>query len=286
MPADQPASLPYTLSRPENWRGGLIVSSPHSGRAYPDWFLRRTRLDAHALRASEDAFVDHLVEPALGAGAVVLTALVPRAVVDLNRARDDLDPAVIADVDTNPSARSRAGLGVIPRIVARDQPIRDALLPRAEAEIWLSHLWQPYHDMLDRLIAEAVAKFGQAVLIDMHSMPHSAIARQVGRPQMVLGNLWGRAASDRISKGVGDIITRAGFRLGWNTPFAGAYILDRHGNPDTGRHAIQIEIDRSLYMNEDLIRPHDNFTPLVSLFGGMWGQIAGLCAQIASETDP
>lgn len=278
---DQMRQPNFRLRRPKLWRGGLILASPHSGRDYPDWFLAHSALDPLELRASEDAFVDRLIAPARALGAVVLSARVPRCVVDLNRARDDLDPAAIEGVKGVPSARSRAGLGVIPRVVARDRPIRARPIPRAEAESRLTMLWQPYHDALDALMAEAVARFGQAVLIDVHSMPHDAVSQLADPPQMVLGDLWGESAGAWLSHGVAAAVAGEGLHLSRNIPFAGAHILARHGRPQARRHALQLEIDRALYMDEARVRPSGNFSGLAASLERLWQQIAELCDQRA-----
>lgn len=272
----------FRLRRPKQWRGGLILASPHSGRDYPDWFLAHSALDPLELRTSEDAFVDRLIAPARALGAVVLSARVPRCVVDLNRARDDLDPAAIEGVKGAPSARSRAGLGVIPRVVARGRPIRARPLTRDEAEARLATLWQPYHDALDALMAEAVARFGQAVLIDVHSMPHDAVARLVHPPQVVLGDLWGASAGGWLRHAVAGAVTDEGLRLSRNVPFAGAHILARHGRPLARRHAVQLEIDRSLYMDEAKVRPNGGFPALSATLGRLWLKIAELCDERAA----
>ena len=157
----------YALTRPAVWRGGLIVASPHSGRGYPPDFLARARLTEAQLRSSEDAFVDRLIAPALAAGAVTLSAATGRAVVDLNRARDDLDPLAVEGAPAPPASnvRTLAGLGVIPRVVAHGRAIADHPMPRGEAERLLDAFWQPYHDVLAGLMDEAVARFGHLSLI-------------------------------------------------------------------------------------------------------------------------
>ena len=283
---DQTRPPNYRLRRPRDWRGGVILAAPHAGRDYPDWFLAHSRLDPLTLRASEDAFVDRLIAPARALGAVVLSARVPRAVVDLNRARDDLDPAAIEGVRGAASARSRAGLGVIPRVVAAGQPIRTRPIPRAEAEARLSTLWQPYHDALDGLMTEAEARFGQAVLIDVHSMPHRAVAGQENPPHLVLGDLWGKSAGAWLRRGVADAVAAEGLRLARNVPFAGAHILTRHGRPDHRRHALQLEIDRALYMDEARICPSDDFPAMAVTLRRIWERIVQLCDQRARTRQP
>jgi len=255
----------YRLERPETRAGSVIVASPHSGRHYPWHFIRRTMLDERAIRSSEDAFVDMLVAEAPALGAPLLAAEYPRAFLDLNRAADELDPAVVEGARqgvVNP--RISSGLGVIPRVVAGGREIYRGKLSHAEARERIEKVWHPYHTCLDGLVQQAVAQAGEALLLDFHSMPHEAldaVARKPGqrRPDVVLGDRFGASASatlmDRLEAG----FASAGLSVSRNSPFAGAYIVQHYGRPSRGRHAIQIEIDRSLYMNEALIRPNGNF---------------------------
>lgn len=271
-----PPSLTFREDRPARWRGGLIVASPHSGRDYPDWFLAESQLGAHELRSSEDAFVDHLAAPARDHGAVVLTARWPRALVDLNRDGDEFDPQVVAGTPARGvSRRAESGLGVIPRVVARGRLIRRAPLPMAEAQARVARFWQPYHERLDSLMAEARARFGRAVLVDLHSMPREATSH-LSRPlpDAVVGDLCGRSAASDISAAVAGALSGAGLRLRMNVPFAGAYILTRHGRPAEGRHAVQVELDRALYMNEAQILPHEGMARLTAQMGRFFAALA------------
>jgi len=255
----------YRLERPETRVGSVIVASPHSGRHYPWGFVRKTMLDDRAIRSSEDAFVDILVAAAPALGAPLLAAEYPRAFLDLNRAPDELDPAVIDGVvrgAVNP--RISSGLGVIPRVVAGGRVIYRGKLSRAEAEDRVARVWHPYHACLEGLVQEALAEVGQAVLLDFHSMPHEALdalSRKPGqsRPEVVLGDRFGASAAPHIVDRLEAAFTAAGLTVSRNTPFAGAYIAQHYGRPSRGRHAVQVEIDRSLYMNEQLIRPNGNF---------------------------
>ena len=269
------SSVTYDLAYPAVWWGGLIVASPHSGRDYPDWFLRQTRLGEAQLRSSEDAFVDQLVTPALAAGAVTLTARIPRSVVDLNRARDELDPQAVDGVEARPgNARMLAGLGVIPRVVSHGRAIHDRPMPKAEAERRLAELWQPYHDALSALMEDAVRRFGQAVLLDMHSMPREALVHLNPRPQVVLGDRHGRSAGTWLRESVRGTLLAAGFTLRMNAPFAGAYIASAYGDPGARRHVLQIEVDRSLYMDEARLRPHGGLPALIDRFGRVYRTVA------------
>jgi len=265
----------FDLMRPECWRGGLIVASPHSGRDYPDWFLRQSRLSESQLRTSEDAFVDRLAQPALGAGAVVLCARVPRSVVDLNRARDELDPQAVAGAVACPgNPRMMAGLGVIPRVVAHGRPIRDRPIAREEAERRLDALWQPYHDALAALMEEAEQRFGIAVLLDMHSMPRDALAHLSPRPEVVIGDRHGRAAAPWLRDALKGALAAEDFRLRMNAPFAGAHVVAAYGAPERGRHALQLEVDRSLYMDEARLAPHGGLARLAGRLGRVYAAVA------------
>lgn len=255
----------YRLERPEHRVGAVIVASPHSGRHYPWSFIRRTVLDERAIRSSEDAFVDMLVAEAPALGAPLLAAEYPRAFLDLNRAPDELDPAVIDGIGrgvVNP--RISSGLGVIPRVVAGGRTIYRGKLSRAEAEERIEKVWHPYHACLEGLVKETLAQSGAAVLLDFHSMPHEALeslSRKPGqaRPDVVLGDRFGASSAADIMDRLEDGFAAGGLVVSRNTPFAGAYIAQHYGQPSRGRHAVQIEIDRSLYMNEQLIRPNGNF---------------------------
>ena len=242
----------------------VVFASPHSGRDYTWSFMRKTVLNEHAIRSSEDAFVDQLFECAPEYGATFLKAGAPRAFVDLNRARDELDPALIEGVRRirhNP--RVASGLGVIPRVVANGRAIYRGKMSLHEAQERITDYWEPYHDKLQGLLDLAHARHGQTVLIDCHSMPHEAMdgVMRAGmrRPDVVLGDRFGAAASGDVVERIEAAFAAAGFVVTRNAPFAGAYITQAYGKPAIGQHAVQVEIDRSLYMNEKLIRPNGDF---------------------------
>lgn len=273
-----PDDSTYELKRPAQWQGGVIFASPHSGRIYPDWFLAESRLDAQHLRSSEDAFVDRLIATGQDHGAVLLTANVPRCVVDLNRAPDEMDPLVVSGaLPRIMSPRIMAGLGVIPRVVSQGRAIHDRPIAREEADLRISRLWHPYHRALSLLIDEAVERFGGAVLIDMHSMPRDALAHLPRpRPDFVLGDRNGVSASARISAEVSEAVTGEGFRVRRNSPFAGAYITAAYGRPRENIHVVQLEMDRSLYMDERLIEPRADFDTFAARFGRIVERLARL----------
>jgi len=254
----------YDVSHPEKRSSCVVFASPHSGRDYPWSFLRRTVLDERTIRSSEDAFVDQLFDAAPQFGAPLLRAGAPRAFVDLNRSAEELDPAVIEGVRRqghNP--RISSGLGVIPRVVANGRAIYRGKITMQEADRRIDQYWKPYHQMLQKLLDGALQFHGQAVLIDCHSMPHEAMdgmARGgMTRPNVVLGDRFGAAAGAEIMDRVEAAFASAGFNVVRNAPFAGAYITQAYGRPSRNQHAVQVEIDRSLYMDERAIRPHAGF---------------------------
>tara|TARA_R110002124_G_scaffold104254_3_gene253937 strand:+ start:1710 stop:2471 length:762 start_codon:yes stop_codon:yes gene_type:complete len=226
--------------------------------------LRTTVLNEHQVRSSEDAFVDKLFDCAPRFGASFLKAGAPRAFVDLNRAADELDPALIEGVrPKGHNPRVASGLGVVPRVVANGRAIYRGKLSLEEVERRIDLYWRPYHGMLQQLLDSAHRRHGQAVLIDCHSMPHEAMDSVVRggmkRPDVVLGDRFGAAASGEVVDRIEAAFVAAGFVVTRNAPFAGAYITQAYGRPTRGQHAVQVEIDRSLYMNEALVRPNGSF---------------------------
>ncbi|MGX0877756.1 N-formylglutamate amidohydrolase [Roseovarius sp. MBR-154] len=271
----------YHLIHPERRTTSVVFASPHSGRDYPWTFLRRTALNEHSVRSSEDAFVDQLFDCAPRAGAPFIKAGAPRAYVDLNRSADELDPALIEGVSRqghNP--RVASGLGVIPRVVANGQAIYSGKLSMAEARHRIETYWRPYHIALQGQLDQAELMFGEAILVDCHSMPHEAMdavaRRGVRRPEIVLGDRFGAAADGAVVDRIEEVFRRAGLVVTRNTPFAGAYITQAYGRPSRGRHAVQIEIDRALYMNERLIRPNGNFEAFRRLMRDVVREIADI----------
>jgi N-formylglutamate amidohydrolase len=262
----------YDLQMPQARTSCAVFSSPHSGADYPRALLELSRLDLLHLRSSEDAFVDELFAAAPGHGAPLLSARVPRACVDLNRAQDELDPALIAGASRrlmNP--RIAAGLGVIPRVVAEGRPIIDGKLPLAEAQRRLAVYYQPYHARLAALVEQSRAEFGLAILLDCHSMPHDALVSAPTvwgrRPDVVLGDRFGAACDRWVIDAVAEIFRAEGFAVARNAPFAGGYITQHYGRPHARVHALQIEIDRSLYMDEARIEKGPAFDEIRARIG-------------------
>jgi N-formylglutamate amidohydrolase len=282
----------YDLAQPETRTTSVIFASPHSGRDYTDAFLRLAVLDAATIRSSEDAFVDLLYADAPKFGAPLLTANAPRAYLDLNRGPDEMDAALIAGVHrVSQNPRVASGLGIVPRVVANGRPIYAGKLTLEEAHTRVANYWRPYHDTLQTLIDQSHGSFGEAILIDCHSMPHEAMdninAPGIGRPEVVLGDRFGAAASPAVVERVEAAFAAAGFRVARNMPFAGAYIAQHYGRPSRRQHAVQIEVDRALYMDETTLELSSGFDDLRAALNGVMKEIAdigrGTQASLAAE---
>ncbi len=259
----------FDLMRPAQRTTSIVFASPHSGRDYPAAFLKRSLLDERQVRSSEDAYVDQLFRAVPDNGAPLLAARAPRAYLDLNRGPDEFDPALIDGVRRgvhNP--RVSSGLGVIPRVVANGRAIYRGKITLHEAHRRVADYWRPYHDQLRALLDESLNTFNEAILIDCHSMPHEAL-ENVGppgstRPHIVLGDRFGASASPAIVAEVEAAFSAAGFRVARNMPFAGAFITQHYGKPSRRQHAVQVEIDRALYMDEKTLTPHEGFEEFVA----------------------
>jgi N-formylglutamate amidohydrolase len=246
----------------------LVYASPHSGRCYPDDMMDAAALDATAIRRSEDCFVDDLVAGAPELGAALITARLARAYIDVNRDACELDPAMFADelpeFARGRTARVAAGLGAIARVVSGGQEIYRRKLTYAEAAARIELIHRPYHAALSELVAEAQAAHGVAVLIDWHSMP-AAAARSAGRDRgcdMVLGDRFGAACAPELAAKVEHELELMGYKVSRNTPYAGGYTTEHYGRPGRRSHALQIEINRALYLDEVKLAPTAGFTEL------------------------
>ena len=271
------------LQRPAAARLPLILASPHSGSDYPADFVAASRLDPVALRRSEDSFVDELFAAAPSLGAPLLSARFPRAYLDVNREAYELDPAMFSDalpefVNAR-SPRVRMGLGTIARIVANGEEIYAGKLCFAEARRRIDGLYHPYHQALRRLVDETEALFGGYLLIDCHSMP-SAAGSVCGRDgaDFVLGDCHGAACAPSILEAARQFLAERGFAVAINAPYAGGFTTDHYGDPRRQRHALQIEINRALYMDERNYRRKPRFARLAVEMGELIGQLS-LAAQ-------
>ena len=269
---DGPATLPHAeditpfrLLTPERPFSPVIFTSAHSGRAYSQDLMPGVRLCPISLRRSEDCFVDELFSAAPAHGAPLLAANFPRAFCDANREAWELDPSMFSDrlpdwVNTA-SSRVTAGLGTIAKVVASGEPIYSAKLPFAEAERRIFTYWRPFHDTLSRLIDNVKERFGYCLLIDCHSMPSSGQAKRVGARSVdfVLGDLHGSACASRVTRAVEAWLLSKGHVVRRNDPYAGGFITRHYGNPAHDVHVLQIEIARSLYMDEARLERRPDF---------------------------
>ena len=252
---------PFRVVRPERHSAPFLFASPHSGRRYPAALAAASRLDTVMLRRSEDAFVDELFAEVTALGAPLLAAEFPRVFLDVNRGMRELDATMFAAplgvaVDV-PSARVSAGLGVIPRIVRDGADIYRGKLAPQDAKTRLEKLYRPYHQALASLVAETQDQFGAAVVVDCHSMPST-----LGAPEIVLGDRYGASASALLSRLAEDSFRREGFSVARNAPYAGGHTTSLYGRVHEGVHALQIEINRGLYLDEERITKKPNFESL------------------------
>lgn len=257
------------LRRPATERLPLILASPHSGSDYPPEFVAASRLDPIALRRSEDSFVDELFAAAPRLGAPLLSARFPRAYLDVNREAYELDPAMFSDALPNyinaGSPRVRMGLGTIARIVANGEEIYAGKLCFAEARRRIDGLYHPYHQTLRQLIEETEALFGGCLLVDCHSMPSAAgAACGFDGADFVLGDCYGAACAPAILEAARHFLLDRGFAVAINAPYAGGFTTDHYGDPPRRRHALQIEVNRALYMDERNYRRRPRFAKLAA----------------------
>ncbi|MBV8791043.1 MAG: N-formylglutamate amidohydrolase [Pseudolabrys sp.] len=246
---------PFEIVEPAHWAGAAIFNSPHSGSTYPAEFLTRSRLDVGTLRRSEDSFVDALVTGVVTRGYPMMRAHFPRCFVDVNREPYELDPRMfdgrLPSFANTRSMRVAGGLGTVARVVGDAQEIYDQRIPVDDALQRIESLYKPYHRALRRLFTKLHRMFGAAVLVDCHSMPSTAGHRdERPRPEFVIGDRYGTSCVGVVSETVEKTLRSLGYGVSRNKPYAGGFITEHYGNPSTGLHAIQLEINRALYMDE------------------------------------
>ena len=235
----------------------VLISVPHAGRDYPAALPEMTRLGMPQLLPLEDRYADLMLADAVAEGAQAIVCHVPRLLIDLNRDVREFDPAMIeGDAGAVPlaSAKVRGGLGLVPRKV-RGGEIWRHKLPASELHLRIADIHRPYHAALADRLAVMKQRFGVAVLLDLHSMPPVVDRSGEGAPQIVIGDRFGRSAHGRFTARALAELEAAGYATSVNVPYAGGHILDRHGSPGGGVHAIQIEIDRRLYLDSSLDQP-------------------------------
>ena len=290
---DEPAAeRPFEVLRPATRAAAtpLVFASPHSGRHYPADMGASAALDPAAMRRSEDAFVDDLLRPAPRHGCAVICARYARAYIDVNREAFELDQAMFGESlpahARRRTARVAAGLGSIARVVAEGQEIYDRKLTFGEAAARIETVHAPYHAALAALVEEARAAHGYAVLIDWHSMPSAAVeadTRLKSAPAAVLGDRFGASCAPLLMKTLEAELNALGLETARNTPYAGGYTTEAYGRPAEGLHAIQVELNRALYLHEaTMVRS----TGYASLAGAMEQLFARLAAADWSTLAP
>ena len=268
---------PFDLTLPSGPALPIVVDSPHSGMSYPSDF--GSRLQGLALRQGEDTWVHELYASAPRHGATLLAARFPRAYIDPNRTLQDIDEALLDapwPEPVTPSRKTELGIGLVWRLMD-GQPIYDRKLGVAELRSRIERCWEPYHRALDEALQAAAARWAQRWHLNVHSMPDDAY-RRLGLPEkpladFVLGNLDGSSSDDATMAVLEDALRGAGYSVVRNDPFKGVEIIRASGQPAAGRHAVQIEVKRSLYMDREL-QPNAGFERLRAAIDGMLGALA------------
>lgn len=260
---------PFETFKPDVQGVAVVFCSPHSGRVYPPAFLAESRLDPHALRKSEDCFVDLLFSGVTRLGAPLISARFPRAYLDLNREPYELDPELVADplpAHANcQSIRVAGGLGTVARVVADGEEIYRGRLSLASVLQRIEALYFPFHGALTEIVDLTQRQFGYAILIDCHSMPSATMAPSGGpRPDIVIGDRFGTSCDGRLTRLVREAFSSRGYDVQLNRPYAGGFITEHHGRPLRGVHALQLEINRGLYLDERTLSANAGFGKLQS----------------------
>ena len=252
---DGEVAPPFEIVEPAEWRAPIIFNSPHSGSAYPGEFLGASRIDLPTLRRSEDSFMDELIVGLVERGFPVARVNFPRCYVDVNREPYELDPRMFSgrlpSFANTRSMRVAGGLGTIPRVVGDGQEIYRDRLGVEEALQRIETLYKPYHRALRRLINRVHQTFGTVVVVDCHSMPSIGVSRdEPRRPDIVIGDRYGTSCAPVLPDRVEETMSRLGYSVGRNKPYAGGFITEHYGNPASGLHAVQLELNRAIYMDE------------------------------------
>ncbi len=245
-------AAPYVITRAAR-PGRFVFASPHSGTIYPSDMTASPHLDEAGLRSAEDALIDRLIASGPDKGATVIAATVGRAYLDLNRDPEELDPVLIEGVEARAATlRTSAGYGVVPRLSGDGHPLYDRRLSRAEADARIAWVHRPYHEALADLMQATQAREGSAVLIDWHSMPSrvTRTAPGVRGVDVVLGDRHGTACDPALTRRLKALFESLGWRVAVNHPYAGGWTTQAWGRPVEGLHAVQIELNRALYLDE------------------------------------
>jgi N-formylglutamate amidohydrolase len=276
---DGELSPPFEIMEPAAWRAPIIFNSPHSGSVYPHQFLSASRIDLAALRRSEDSFMDELIGGLSDRGFPVVRVNFPRSYVDVNREPYELDPRMFSgrlpSFANTRSMRVAGGLGTIPRVVGDGQEIYRERLTIDDALARIEALYKPYHRALRRLINKAHQAFGTVIVVDCHSMPSIGVSRdEPRRPDVVIGDRYGTSCAALLPDMVEQTMSRLGYSVGRNKPYAGGFITEHYGNPASGLHTIQLELNRAIYMDERRRERGARFAQVVADFAELADALA------------
>jgi N-formylglutamate amidohydrolase len=268
---DEELRPPFEIVEPAAWRAPIIFNSPHSGSVYPDDFLKSARIDLTALRRSEDSFMDELIGGLSALGFPTVSVNFPRSYVDVNREPYELDPRMFSgrlpSFANTRSMRVAGGLGTIPRVVGDGQEIYGERIAVDDALARIETLYKPYHRALRRLINKAHRAFGTVVVVDCHSMPSVGVSREEPRrPDVVIGDRYGTSCAPILADTVEETMIRLGYSVGRNKPYAGGFITEHYGNPASGLHSVQLELNRAVYMDERRRSRGERFSQVASDF--------------------
>lgn len=261
----------FDIAEPDSWRAPIVFNSPHSGSVYPGDFLNASRIDLDALRRSEDSFMDELIEDLVHHGFPVMRVHFPRSYIDVNREPYELDPRMftgrLPSFANTRSMRVAGGLGTIPRVVGDGQEIYRERIAIEDALGRIETLYKPYHRALRGLINTAHQQFGAVILVDCHSMPSVGVSRdEPKRPDVVIGDRYGTSCTPLIAAVVEEAMAARGYSIGRNKPYAGGFITEHYGNPASGLHTVQVELNRAIYMDERLRLRSDRFADVAEDF--------------------
>jgi N-formylglutamate amidohydrolase len=260
---------PFDIIEPAQGAGPVLFNSPHRGSTYPAAFLANSRLDVATLRRSEDSYVDLLIAGVVERGYPIMRAHFPRCYVDVNREPYELDPRMfdgrLPSFANTRSMRVAGGLGTVARVVGDAQEIYDRRISVDDAMRRIESLYKPYHRALRRLFTKMHRNFGAAVLLDCHSMPSNAGQRdERPRPEFVIGDRYGTSCVAVVAECVETTLRKLGYSVSRNKPYAGGFITEHYGNPSAGLHAVQLEINRALYMDERRYERSASFAALAA----------------------
>ncbi|MBI1339860.1 N-formylglutamate amidohydrolase [bacterium] len=301
-PGEDPWGPVFAIEEPVSVVAPVVFASPHSGRRYPDVFLDACRAPLADLRRIEDAYVDRLLADVHTCGAPLIHGLIGRACIDLNRAETEIDPDMFSDAGTMYAAAARtprvaAGLGCIPRVAHNGAAIYGRKLAKADAEARFRAVYRPYHRALEALLRRGEAMFGRCWLIDVHSMPDDgpapardrnasgpALRAEASGADIVIGDRFGAACGGEFADHIETLFRRRGYTTARNKPYAGGFATVHYGRPALGREAVQIEVRRRLYLDEDAVEPHEGFFALKECLTEIAGEICAFaCDRVLGE---